>query len=116
MKKYSGSCHCGAVKFDVEADIQSVLECNCSICGRTGSRLTFVAASQFRLHLGNDKLRDYQFGKKSVHHLFCAVCGVRSFSRATAPDGSDAVAINVRCLEGVDADSFEVKPYDGRSR
>jgi hypothetical protein len=116
MKKYSGSCHCGAVKFDAEADIQSVMECNCSICGRTGWRLAFVPATRFHLKSGNDELTDYQFGKMHLHHLFCSVCGVRPFSRGAAPDGTETVAVNVRCLEGVDPDAFEVKHFDGKSR
>ena len=110
---YSGSCHCGAVAYTVSADLGRTISCNCSICRRTGMVLTFVPAGQFNLEKGSDALADYQFGKKNVHHLFCRTCGVRSFGRGTAPDGSEMVAINVRCLDGVDPDALTPRKYDG---
>ena len=110
---YSGSCHCGAVAYTVSADLGRTISCNCSICRRTGMVLTFVPAGQFNLEKGSDALADYQFGKKNVHHLFCRTCGLRSFGRGTAPDGSEMVAINVRCLEGVDPDALSPQKFDG---
>jgi len=70
---------------------------------------------QFELLSGGDSLTDYQFNKKIIHHLFCSACGVASFARGTAPDGSDMIAINVRCLHGVDPATLTVTPFDGRS-
>jgi len=113
---YSGSCHCGAVRYEVELDLSKpVIACNCSMCSRMGSRLAFAPASAFRLHSGEDNLTDYQFNKKVIHHLFCKTCGIRSFARGVAPDGAPTVAVNVRCLEGVDADGLEAFRYDGKS-
>jgi hypothetical protein len=111
---YVGSCHCGAVRYEVTMALGPVTACNCSICGRTGSLLAFVPAAQFVLRSGDDVLRDYQFAKKRIHHLFCSTCGVKSFARGTAPDGGEMVAVNVRCLEGVDLESLTVKHFDGR--
>ena len=62
-----------------------------------------------------EALSDYQFGKKRNHHVFCRTCGVRSFSRATGPDGKNVFAFNVRCLEGVDLAALTIKPVDGKS-
>jgi hypothetical protein len=115
MTKHTGGCHCGRVRYEVEADIDEVLSCNCSMCQKRGSLLTFVPDQQFTLLSGDDDLTDYQFNKKIIHHLFCVTCGVASFARGVAPDGSKMVAINVRCLEGVDPASLTVKAIDGRS-
>jgi len=116
-KMYRGSCHCGAVKYEVELDLSGpVLACNCSMCGRTGSLMTFVPADKFRLLSGEGALTDYQFNTKNIHHLFCTTCGVRSFGRGTGRDGVATCMINVRCLEGVDPLSLEVKHVDGKSR
>jgi hypothetical protein len=114
--KHSGGCHCGKVRYEVNADLdQPVLACNCSICGKTGVLLTFVPKSEFRLTAGEDGLTDYQFASKTVHHLFCNTCGVRSFGRGVGPDGTEMVAINVRCLDDVDLDKLSVNKYDGKS-
>ena len=67
------------------------------------------------LDLLEDRLTDYQFKTKTIHHLFCPVCGIRSFARGIGPDGREMIAINVRCLEDVDLASLPVRPFDGRS-
>src|SRR5688572_4938554 len=80
-KTYTGSCHCGNVRFEVSADLSTVNACNCSMCSRAGYLLAFVPAAQFKLLAGEDAQSDYQFNKKVIHHLFCKTCGVRSFGR-----------------------------------
>jgi len=116
-KTYQGSCHCGKVKFETQADLSGeMLSCNCSICKRTGTLLAFVPKSAFKLVSGEDGLTDYQFKSKTIHHLFCSTCGVRSFGRGKMPDGTEMAAINVRCLDGVDPDKLRVKHYDGASK
>ena len=114
--RYTGGCHCGAVRFEVTAQLDGALTCNCSICSKTGSVLTFVPAGQFRLLAGEEALSDYQFGRRHIHHLFCRHCGIRSFARGVGPGGAEMVAVNVRCLEGVDLGSVETREFDGRSR
>ncbi|HET9903724.1 MAG TPA: GFA family protein [Xanthobacteraceae bacterium] len=116
MTQYFGGCQCGRVRYSVELDIGELITCNCSRCGRLGLLLAFAPAEKFTLLSGADALTDYQFNKKIVHHLFCATCGVESFARGKRPsDGADMVAINVRCLDGVDPESFPVKKVDGRN-
>jgi hypothetical protein len=112
---YSGGCHCGKVRYEVTADLSQAISCNCSICHKKGYLLTFVTADQLKLQSGEDMLTDYQFNKKNVHHLFCKECGVGSFGRGTMPDGKEMVAVNVRCLDGVDTSALTFTPVDGKS-
>jgi hypothetical protein len=114
-KTYTGGCHCGAVRYEVAASLDRAIRCNCSICTKTGASLAFAPAAQFELRSGEDALTDYQFGKKRIHHLFCRHCGIRSFARSAMPDGTPMIALNLNCLDGVDATSIPTKPYDGRS-
>lgn len=115
-QSYEGSCQCGAVRYQVNADLSSTISCNCSRCGRLGLILTFAPASEFKLLSGEDATTEYLFNKHVIHHHFCSTCGVQSFSRGKMPDGSPMVAINVRCLEGVDLDALTPKRFDGRSK
>ncbi len=113
-KKYQGSCHCQAVKFEVDmARPEKVYDCNCSICSRAGWSLAFIPAEHFALHAGAEAQRDYQFGKKHLHHPFCTTCGVRAFSRGVGPDGKEVVAVNLRCLVGFDLSGIPVESFDG---
>jgi hypothetical protein len=114
-RKLSGGCHCGSVRYEVTADPSQAIACNCSICSKKAYLLTFVSADQFKLLTPEYALTDYQFNKHNVHHLFCSTCGIQSFGRGTAPDGRAIVAINVRCLDGVEVSSVTVTNVDGKS-
>jgi hypothetical protein len=112
----TGGCHCGKVRYEVETDLAQVIECNCSICTQRGFLFSFVPADKFRLLSGEGDLTDYQFNKHAIHHLFCKACGSESFARGSTPDGKPMVAINARCVDGVDLAALKRMPFDGRSR
>src|SRR5947209_6999302 len=115
-KTFTGGCHCGSVRYRVTTDLAHVIACNCSHCAIKGLLLTFVPPAQFELLSGADALSDYQFNRKVIHHLFCPACGVESFARGRKPDGTEMVAINARCLDGVDVAALTLVPFDGASR
>ncbi len=115
LKKHSGGCHCKAVRFEVEMELDQGLACNCSMCGKAGTILKFVPAEQFTLLSGEDDLSDYQFNKKVIHHLFCKHCGIKAFGKGKGPDGTEMVAVNVRCLDDVDLGAIETTHFDGKN-
>lgn len=114
-RTYAGGCHCGQVRFEATVALNQAMACNCSMCGKKGTLLSFLPATQFKLLQGENGLTDYQFGKKRIHHLFCNKCGVTSFARATDPQGTPTIALNIRCLDDVDPSTVPVKHFDGRS-
>jgi hypothetical protein len=116
-KTYAGGCHCGKVRYEAKLDLtKPVISCNCSICGRSGTLLAFVPAADFVLLSGEDSLTDYRFNKHVIHHVFCKTCGIKSFARGKGRDGGDTVAINARCLDGIDLASLNVMAFDGKSK
>jgi hypothetical protein len=115
-KKYKGGCQCGKVRYEVELDLSGgVMACNCSMCGRAGTLLTFVPAERFTLLSGDESLADYQFNKHRIHHLFCSTCGIKSFARGLGKGDVPTVAINARCLDGIEVNDLQVRHVDGRS-
>ena len=114
-KRYSGSCHCGAVKYEMTTNLARVMECNCSHCSRKGFLLSFVLVNQFTLLHGGDALGEYQFNKHVIAHLFCKTCGVQSFARGKRHDRTAMIAVNVRCLEGVDPAALTISQVNGRA-
>lgn len=119
MKKiYRGSCHCGAVRYEVDLDLdQGTFKCNCSICTKTRTWLALVQPEAFRLLAGNTDLSEYQFNNKSLHHLFCKHCGVRSFGRGEDSELGKFYAVHVNCLDNVECDELVNAPItyvDGR--
>jgi hypothetical protein len=112
---HRGGCHCGRVRFEVEAPARiDALDCNCSICRMTGFVHLIVPASRFRLVSGEDALVDYTFHTGVAKHRFCRHCGVKSFYIPRSnPDGID---VNVRCLDAGTVASVRVTPFDDRDR
>ena len=111
---HHGGCHCGRVRFEVDAPARiEALDCNCSICRMTGFLHLIVPASRFRLVAGDDVLTEYTFNTGAAKHRFCRHCGVKSFYIPRShPDGVD---VNVRCLDGTIA-SVHVTSFDDRDR
>ena len=114
-KTYTGGCHCGAVRYEATTKLEGGATCNCSICSKAGTVLTFVPTTGFKVLSGEDKLTEYRFHKKNIAHLFCSVCGIKSFARGKRPDGSDMIAINLRCLDDLDLSKVPTREYDGKS-
>lgn len=114
--KYTGSCHCGKVAFEVEGQIDGAVACNCSMCQRKGSLLWFVPRSSFSLLTPEDAASTYLFNKHLIRHRFCPNCGIHPYADGIDPQGNAMAAINLRCIEGIDLDAVKVTHYDGRSR
>jgi hypothetical protein len=108
MATYTGTCHCGAVRFEVEAVLEAgTLRCNCSICAKTRFWLAFVPAGRFRLLQGEEDLADYRFGAGRIRHRFCTRCGVKPFGQTTDGQG---VAVNVACLDDLSPERLAALP------
>lgn len=116
MQTFQGSCHCGNVRYQVKMPApDKAYSCNCSICSKMGARMAFVGGDQFELLQGKESLKDYLFHKKHIHHEFCTNCGIRSFAHALDKEGKQGYMINLRCVDGVDAEKLPVEWFDGKS-
>lgn len=115
MTIHSVSCHCGAIAFDVDGEIDSALSCNCSICSCRASLLWFVPRSALRLKTPESAAATYMFNKHVIKHRFCPICGIHTFGEGTDPNGNAVAAINLRCIATVDLKQVPVREYDGRS-
>jgi len=112
---HRGGCHCGAVRFEVDASARiAALDCNCSICRMTGFLHLIVPAARFRLLAGAGALTEYTFNTGAAKHRFCRICGIKSFYVPRShPDGID---VNVHCLDAATIESVDVQPFDDADR
>ncbi|OAP42648.1 aldehyde-activating protein [Sinorhizobium glycinis] len=113
LRTYSGSCHCGAIRFETELDISAGTgKCNCSICTKMRLWSARVKPEAFRLVAGEGELTDFQG--------ICKRCGIHPFERIEVPNmtGSPYYSISIACLDAVDIDELMSAPvtyYDGRN-
>lgn len=113
-RKINGGCHCGAVRFVAEVDAEStILVCNCSICSMTGFNHLIIPHRQFTLLSGEEKLTAYQFNTQQAKHLFCSICGIKSFYQPRSHP--DCWSINCHCIDDFDAKQWTFAPFDGKN-
>lgn len=114
MAIHAGSCHCGRIAFTVEGEIDTVIDCNCSLCRRRGSLLAFFPRSALVLQTPEADIATYTFNTHRIHHRFCPNCGCAPFGEGVNPKTGEATAaVNVRCLPDVDLAGLKVVAFDG---
>lgn len=112
VKTYSGSCHCGAVRFEPDLDLAAgTARCNCSYYSKSRAWFVFVeGAETFRLLAGEAALSEYRWTPPGRPHpflqyRFCSTCGVRAYARGEMEAmGGVFHAVPVSSLDGVDRD------------
>ena len=111
---HRGGCHCGAVRFEVDAPAElEVDECNCSICSKTAYLHLIVPKARFRLLQGAEQLSTYTFDTHEAKHMFCKICGIKSFYIPRShPDG---YSVNARCLDEGTVKGMTITPFDGKN-
>ncbi|MEL0019241.1 MAG: GFA family protein [Rickettsiales bacterium] len=114
MKTYHGSCHCGTVKYEIEADLSTVTRCTCSICTKKGILLARVAPDKITITEGADALKLYQFNEMVAEHYFCPNCGIHTHGHPRA--APEMFVVNVNTLDDFDvhAETFTIRHFDGR--
>lgn len=111
MTTYIGSCHCQAVKFEIDTDLPELTTCNCSICVRKNALMVKVHETALRLLTGNGYLETYQFHTLTAEHYFCRTCGIYPFHRKRVTP--DYFGVNVFCLQGFDPTGIPVRATAG---
>ena len=121
-KTYVGSCHCGAVQFEIDANIDHVRACDCSICSMRGALIFRVNDEDFRLLTPLESLAVYRWGSHTAADYFCPTCGIMPFRKPSQPTAIereagmrpfDGWAVNARCLGGFDPSSVPVRKITG---
>jgi len=111
-----GSCHCGAVRFEVEADpSQGGSRCNCSVCTKLGAFGAIVKPDAFRLVTPEAELGVYEWGAKISKRFFCKACGTHCFARGhLAEVGGDFVSFSYNVVDGLELSELPAVYWDGR--
>lgn len=119
MRTHAGSCHCGAVRFEVDADLEAgTVQCNCSLCTKQRNWAAMVPRAALRLLQGAAALTEYRCNTRTEQHFFCAACGVRTFGMGSSPRLGAYAAVSVACLDTLtpaQLAALPVRHLDGRN-
>jgi hypothetical protein len=115
-RTHQGGCHCGAVRFEADLDLdQGASRCNCTLCTRRGALTAIVRPAAFRFLHGQDGLTEYTWGARNAHYRFCRTCGIHVGGTGHLEVlGGDYVSVNVSCLDGIDPATVKTVYFDGR--
>ena len=113
MITHLGSCHCKQIQFEVigKNNIQ-VLDCSCSICSILNYKHYVVDKSQFKLLKGKKYLSTYTFNTKVAKHMFCKICGIKSFYIPRSHP--DSISINLNCINSKTINKVKIIKFDGK--
>ena len=110
--KYNGSCHCSSIKFQIESNLEKIVQCNCSICIRRNAKMIMIPKENFLLLEGSEYLSLYQFNTDIAKHFFCKKCGIYTHhNRKSDPNG---MGVNLGCIEDLDSMEFDAIQFDGK--
>ncbi|HRI18230.1 MAG TPA: GFA family protein [Burkholderiaceae bacterium] len=111
LRTYGGSCHCGAVRFEIDTDVPELTQCDCSMCARRSATMVKVHESALRLLAGTEALTEYRFHTRTARHFFCKVCGIYPFHRKRVTP--EHFGVNIACLHDFDAAGIPVRQAVG---
>ena len=110
-----GGCHCGAVRFEalIREPSPELLDCNCSMCSKTGFLHLIVPHEDFTLVSGEEALTSYRFGTGQADHLFCQQCGIKSYYQPRSHP--EAWSVNYRALDDGHGLDVTIRKFDGQN-
>lgn len=106
------SCHCGHIRLEVDAELAEVVECNCSICRRSGFLHWYVEPHQVKYLTPMHGVSTYWWRSATGGQHFCPNCGIAVVRTST--EYPPPIAINARCIEDLDLATLTIRRFDGR--
>ena len=94
---HTGSCLCGAVRYEVRGPLRESVACHCSQCRKTsGHYWSATRAKTADLHLLEDRGLRWYRSSGAAARGFCQTCGASLFWR---PEGADTTSIGSGTLD-----------------
>ena len=104
------TCHCGAVRLNIETAPTEVTSCNCSICRRYGVLWAYFAPGQVKI--SGSATDVYAWDDKSIEFHRCRSCGCVTHWALVDKTGN-RMGVNARLMEPAVLARVRVRRLDG---
>jgi GNAT superfamily N-acetyltransferase len=111
--KVSASCHCGSVKLHLAHSPDWVLDCNCSLCRRTGALWSYYRLGTVTVDAAPGALSAYVWGDQSLRTMRCSHCGIVTHWEPMDPARVGKWGINTRNLDPAVMQGIRIRRFDG---
>jgi hypothetical protein len=108
-----GSCHCGAVSFELDHGPNALTDCNCSVCRRYGSLWAYYTRETARIEFAPDAVTAYSWGDRQIEFFHCKRCGCLTHYESVQKQPDSRIAVNTRMLDAADVAGIQVRHFDG---
>jgi hypothetical protein len=112
MAKVAASCHCGAVRLEVETPPKTVTDCNCSICRRYGALWAYYSLNQVRIAAASGATDTYSWDDRSIEFHRCKICGCITHW-VSVDKNVDRMGVNARLMDLDVLAALHVRKLDG---
>ena len=109
------SCHCGRATVRLPRKPETVVQCNCSLCTKTGFRGVYfpsdelTVVGEFHSYVRDDLEEPYLVNYRCVH------CGVLTHWTPLSDPPHERMGVNARLVDPVLLEGVPVKDVDGAS-
>ena len=111
----SASCHCGAVRIEIDRRPQSVTRCTCSICHRYGAQWAYYTRKSVCVSAQEGILAAYVWGDKTIEFYHCTRCGCVTHYESVEKNDDSRIAVNARTMSPADIEDVPLRTFDGGS-
>ncbi len=108
-----GSCHCGAVTFELLERPKRLTDCNCSICRRIGALWAHADIDKIRISYEKGATIGYSRDDKNLVFVSCKTCGCTTHWENLKEPQNGHMAVNCRMADPKDIDGLKIRRFDG---
>lgn len=111
----AGSCHCGRARITLPARPDTICQCNCTLCAKTGFQGVYFPSEALKIEGEFDRYvrSDSNPAMMALHR--CRHCGVATHWTPLTEPPHERMGVNARLFEPGVLNGVPLREVDGRS-
>ena len=111
----AAACHCGQARITLSRKPESVTQCNCSLCTKTGFRGVYFSSDELAIEGEFDSYVRSDLKQPFLATHRCSNCGILTHWTPLSDPPHERIGVNARLLDEALLEGVPVREVDGRS-